>query len=94
MNIDNQDAGIPHNFDLLTEEGGEEIGKTAVEPGPIQQTLDVDALDAGEYFYVCDVHPTHDRHLAASRRSTAGVAGAATSPRSPGVSGGTTTMTG
>lgn len=58
VNIDNQDAGIPHNFDLLTEEGGEEIGKTAVEPGPVQQTLDVDPLDAGEYFYVCDVHPT------------------------------------
>ena len=58
VNIDNQDAGIPHNFDLLTEEGGDEIGKTAVEPGPVQQTLDVDPLDAGEYFYVCDVHPT------------------------------------
>ena len=58
VNVDNQDAGIPHNFDLLTEEGGDEIGKTAVEPGPVQQTLDVDALDAGEYFYVCDVHPT------------------------------------
>lgn len=58
VNIDNQDAGIPHNFDLLTEEGGDEIGKTAIEPGPVQQTLDVDRLDAGEYFYVCDVHPT------------------------------------
>jgi len=58
VNVDNQDAGIQHNFDLLTEEGGDQIGATAVEAGPVQQTLDVDPLDAGEYFYVCDVHPT------------------------------------
>ena len=28
-----------------------------VEPGPVQQTLDVDPLDVGSYFYLCDVHP-------------------------------------
>ena len=58
MNVDNQDADIPHNLDLLTEEGGEQIAATEVEPGPVQQTLDVDPLDAGSYFYLCDVHPT------------------------------------
>ncbi|MDH5223441.1 MAG: cupredoxin domain-containing protein [Actinomycetota bacterium] len=57
VNVDNQDAGIPHNFDLLTEEGGDQIGATAVEPGIVQQTLDIDPLDVGEYHYVCDVHP-------------------------------------
>jgi plastocyanin len=57
VNVDNQDAGIPHNFDLLTEEGGDQIAATEVQPGPVQQTLDVDPLDAGSYFYVCDVHP-------------------------------------
>jgi hypothetical protein len=57
VNIDNQDAGIPHNLDLLTEEGGDQIAATEVEPGPVQQTLDVDPLDVGSYFYLCDVHP-------------------------------------
>ena len=32
----------------------------------MQQTLDVDPLDAGEYFYVCDVHPNMTGTLAAS----------------------------
>ncbi len=65
VNIDNQDAGIPHNFDLLTEEGGDQIGATEVQPGVVQETLDVDPLDAGEYFYICDVHPTMTGNLVA-----------------------------
>jgi plastocyanin len=57
INIDNQDAGIPHNLDRLTEQGGDSIAKTEVENGPVQQTLDVDPLEVGEYFFLCDVHP-------------------------------------
>ena len=47
----------PHNISIYTEEGGEEvvIGEVA-DPG---ETLEVEvpALDAGEYFFVCDIHP-------------------------------------
>lgn len=58
VNVDNQDAGIAHNFHLFVEEGGESIDMTALEPGVVQQTLDVDSLDAGSYFFVCDAHST------------------------------------
>ncbi|HVF07725.1 MAG TPA: cupredoxin domain-containing protein, partial [Actinomycetota bacterium] len=75
VNVDNQDAGIPHNFNLLVEEGGESIGMTAVEPGVVQQTLDVDPLDEGEYFYVCDVHPTMVGTLAAVQAKGGGGGG-------------------
>ena len=74
VNIDNQDAGIPHNFDLLTEEGGDEIGKTAVEPGPVQQTLDVDPLDAGEYYVWRRAPDDDDRHLVATDRAAGAAA--------------------
>jgi hypothetical protein len=58
INVDNQDAGVPHNFDALTEQGGTELGKTEIAAGPIKQTLDLGPLDAGTYFFQCDVHPT------------------------------------
>jgi hypothetical protein len=57
ITIDNQDVGIPHNLDLLTQQNGTSIAKTEVENGPVVQTLDVEPLEAGEYFYLCDVHP-------------------------------------
>ncbi|CAN5644256.1 hypothetical protein BH18ACT17_BH18ACT17_03850 [soil metagenome] len=75
VNVDNQDDGIPHNFDLLTEEGGESIAATEVQPGIVQQTLDVDALDAGNYFFVCDVHPTMTGTLAAAEAGGGGGGG-------------------
>jgi hypothetical protein len=64
VNVDNQDAGTQHNFNLLTEQGGDSIGATEVEAGPVQQTLDVEPLDAGDYFFLCDVHPTMEGTLA------------------------------
>lgn len=65
VTVDNQDDGIPHNFDLLAEEGGDQIAATEVAPGPITESLDVDPLDPGTYFYVCDVHPTMTGDLVA-----------------------------
>jgi plastocyanin len=49
----------PHNISVYTEENGEEIVVGEVITGP-DATVDtvVPALDAGEYFFVCDVHPT------------------------------------
>jgi len=30
---------------------------TEVTPGPVEQTLSLGQLAAGQYFYKCDVHP-------------------------------------
>jgi hypothetical protein len=58
INIDNQDAGIPHNLDLFDQAGGTSLAATELQAGPVKQTLDVDPLDAGEYYFQCDAHPT------------------------------------
>lgn len=56
---DHQDAGIPHNVAVHegTDAEGELIDKTEIEPGPVEQRLTLN-LEAGTYFYVCEVHPT------------------------------------
>lgn len=49
---------VPHNFSVYTEEGGEVIVEGDVVTGPDQSvTVEVPALEAGEYFFVCDIHP-------------------------------------
>ena len=47
----------PHNISIYTEEGGESLvtGGTAEAGQTI--TIDVSALDAGEYYFQCDIHP-------------------------------------
>jgi plastocyanin len=47
----------PHNISIYTEEGGDALvtGDT-VEAGQTV-TVDVSALDAGEYYFQCDIHP-------------------------------------
>ncbi len=51
---DNQDVDVNHNFQLALDD---EILHTPLEAGPIQQRLDVAALDAGNYDYSCEIHP-------------------------------------
>jgi plastocyanin len=49
---------VPHNFSVYTEEGGELIVQGEIITGPDATTdVAVPSLDAGEYFFVCDVHP-------------------------------------
>jgi plastocyanin len=55
VNFDNKAAGIPHNFAVLTAAGGKQIAATKVASGPVQQTLPLD-LQAGTYYFQCDVH--------------------------------------
>jgi plastocyanin len=48
----------PHNVAVDTEEGGDEVVTGEVITGPdVTTTITVPALDPGEYFFVCDVHP-------------------------------------
>lgn len=59
IEFDNQDAGVPHNVHVFSgsDATGESVGQTELESGPVKQTLELD-LTAGEYFFVCDAHPT------------------------------------
>ena len=49
---------VPHNFSVYTEEGGEEIAVGNVINEGETDEITIDGLEAGEYFFVCDVHPT------------------------------------
>ena len=54
--FDNQ--GGLHNFDLFDEAGGISLAATETTTGPTTpETLPVVALDAGDYYFQCDVHP-------------------------------------
>jgi plastocyanin len=48
----------PHNVAVDTEEGGDEIVTGEVITGPDETTtITVPALEPGEYYFVCDIHP-------------------------------------
>ena len=57
--FDNQDPSIPHNLSIYTDE---ECDHVAVHGGHRDRSrrghVHVDALEAGTYFFRCDVHPT------------------------------------
>jgi plastocyanin len=58
ITYDNEAAGIPHNVNVFTEQGGDSLGATELTPGPDTQELDLEPLDEGSYYFQCDAHPT------------------------------------
>jgi plastocyanin len=60
ITFDNQDAGTPHNIHFFkgADANAPSIGNTDITVGPVVQPLKVGPLDAGSYYYQCDVHPT------------------------------------
>lgn len=63
VTFDNQDEGVFHNWALYqdqaaADEGGDPMAGSDLEKGIIQQEINVDALEAGIYFFRCDAHPT------------------------------------
>ena len=56
IQFDNQDAGIPHDVDILDEAGGKAFDGEVVS-GPVVHTYEVPALEAGDYGFICSVHP-------------------------------------
>jgi hypothetical protein len=54
--FDNQ--GGLHNFNLLVEAGGDSIAATEPQNGPVVEELAVEPLDAAQYYFQCDIHPT------------------------------------
>ena len=58
LTFDNQDAGIPHNLAIFTEEnGGTKIFGQAPFNGPAKETWTFTAPAPGTYFFHCEVHP-------------------------------------
>ena len=56
ISFTNNDSA-PHNVSVYTEEGGEVIVEgEVIDPGASTE-VQVEALDAGEYYFVCDIHP-------------------------------------
>jgi plastocyanin len=60
----NNDAGVPHNV-AIHDSSNTEIFKGEIFPGVATKTYDVQALPAGEYTFVCDVHPNMTGSLTA-----------------------------
>jgi len=60
----NNDAGVPHNV-AIHDSSNSEIFKGEIFPGVAEKTYDVQALPAGEYTFVCDVHPNMTGSLTA-----------------------------
>jgi plastocyanin len=56
INFTNNDSA-PHNVAIYTEEGGDEIVVGDVIDAGASTEVHVGALDAGEYYFVCDIHP-------------------------------------
>jgi plastocyanin len=48
----------PHNISIYTEEGGEQLALGPTAEADQTVTTEVTALEPGEYFFVCDIHPT------------------------------------
>jgi len=58
VTFDNQDTGVIHNFVITKPDGSKvDMGDTAFFAGVAAKTYDVPALDAGEYPFLCEVHP-------------------------------------
>lgn len=55
ITYDNRDEAITHNLHVKGATGGDAM--TDIEAGPITQTLEVTFGDAGQFEYLCDVHP-------------------------------------
>ena len=56
IEFDNQDAGIPHNIEIKGPDGAS-VFKGEIFNGSAIKVYDVPALAAGDYTFICTVHP-------------------------------------
>jgi plastocyanin len=65
IHFDNQDANTPHNIQVK-DASGQSAFKGEIFNGVAAKDYQVDALGAGTYSFVCDVHPNMTGTLTAS----------------------------
>jgi plastocyanin/mono/diheme cytochrome c family protein len=65
LRFDNQDAGIPHDVDIK-DAAGATVFDMPVFPGVETREFTIEPLAAGEYSFVCSVHPNMTGTLTAS----------------------------
>jgi plastocyanin len=56
LELDNQDPGIPHNIEIK-DAAGASLFKGEIFNGNAVKVYDVPALAAGDYTFICTVHP-------------------------------------
>ena len=86
VTFDNQDAGIAHNIHFFkgTDATGADVAQSDIESGPVVQTLKVGPLDAGTYYFRCDVHPGQMEGTLTTVAAGAGAAAGASTPAAGG----------
>jgi len=58
ITFDNADAGVPHNIAIYNDSSlSQNLFTGEIITGPTTAEYHVPALDAGEYYFHCDVHP-------------------------------------
>ncbi|HZA27088.1 MAG TPA: cupredoxin domain-containing protein [Actinomycetota bacterium] len=59
IQFDNQDQALPHNVAIYSSgpPPSDPLFQGEIFPGPDSRTYEVDALDAGQLYFQCDVHP-------------------------------------
>jgi plastocyanin len=62
LTFENKDAGVSHNIAIYPSESAltpdQALFQGEIVTGPTKTTYTIPALDAGRYFFHCDVHPT------------------------------------
>ena len=59
IDLDNQDSGTRHTVSIYTDSSGSQaLFKGDPVTGPAMHTYMVSALQAGTFFFRCDIHPT------------------------------------
>ena len=56
LTFNNADT-VEHNVSIYEEEGGAELFKGDIIPGGQETTYQIPAIEKGEYYFQCDVHP-------------------------------------
>ena len=59
LTFDNEDAGVPHNIAIYSDDSLSEVLFQGTQfPGIDTEEYQIPTLDAGTYYFHCDVHPT------------------------------------